>query len=189
MAFPNVIPMLPESVTIKTRNLKGQMESGVTRVKNKWAYPLRDATLNFTQPTKAEAALLWQFYCDRLGGFEAFNYFLHYENTYSGEYVGTGDGTTTAFNLPSKSATSTAVYIDSAIKEETTDYTLDLGAGADDADRLTFAVAPVAGQRITYDFTGRLKIRGRFADDEMTYDTFWDRLVTTGLKISGELNA
>jgi len=189
MAFPSVIPLLPEAVTIKTRNLVSQMESGETRVKNKWPYPLRDVLLMFVTPTKAEAALIWQYYCDRLGSFETFNYFLFYSNTYAREYVGTGDGTTTVFNLPAKNSTDRSVYIDGAIKEETTDYTLDLGAGADGADRLTFGVAPAAGQRITYNFTGNLKIRCRFADDELSYETFWNRMVSTGLKLSGVLNA
>ncbi len=188
MAFPAVIPLLPESVTIKTRNLRGQMESGDVRVKNKWPYPLRDVTLQFRQPSKAEGRLLWQFYCDRLGGLEPFNYFLYYVNDYVREYVGTGNGTREIFDLPCKDGADIEIYINGTVQQITTDYTLDQD-GADGADRITFVAAPALGERITCDFTGRLKIRGRFADDEMTFDTFWNRIVETGLKISGELNA
>lgn len=187
--FPSVSSLAPETITIRTRNIKSTMESGETRVKNKWPYPLRDVSLKFTTPDKGTAALIWQFYLSRNGGYEAFNYFLVQANTYEGEYVGTGDGSTVAFNLPSKQGGSYAIYVDGVIQEETTDYTFSSEGGADGADLLTFVSAPSAGQRITYDFVGYLKIRGRFEDDSLEYVTFLDRIVNIGLKIKGELNA
>jgi hypothetical protein len=138
--------------------------------------------------TKAQIATLYAFYLARSGSYEAFNFFLTYSNTYSGEYVGTGDGLMLAFDLPAVNSTDHKLYVDGAEQEAGIAYTFSAAGGADGADRVTFAVAPNDGTRITCDFTGNLKIRARFAEDNMTYQTFYNRLVNAGLQIRGLLN-
>lgn len=275
----------PETVTIQQKTLVSQFDGmGKEKRKRKWAYPKRDVQVQHDAITKTHIATLYAFYMARAGSYEAFSLFLTLSNTYAGEYVATGDGTTTAFDLPSRDASDYTLYIGAVEQDEdqgiiltdvvtqanTTltmadgsaaadfsdagvfatgnyvvvtdaegreargwfgvltgtemavmsarggaaqnwesidvafndddeggytvevynfrDYALESGAGADGADRVTFSIAPNDGARITYDFTGLLKIRGRFAEDSMTYETFYDRLVFTGLQIRGLLN-
>lgn len=187
--FPDVAPLDPENVTILFRNVKSVMESGAPRVKNKWPFPLRNLKLQFIVPDKSIAAQLWQFYVARKGGYEAFTYYLYQINSYVGEYVGTGDGVTTVYNLPSAQASDYTVYVNGGAQELGVAYTFSLTGGADGADKITFANPPPVGEHITVNFTGYLKIRCRFAEDEMDYTTFMNRIVNTGLSIEGVINA
>jgi hypothetical protein len=276
----------PEAVNIQFKTLVSAFdEEGAEVRKQKWVHPKRNISLTYEALTKANGKILWDFYLARKGAFEAFSFFLGLSNTYTGEYVGTGDGVTVAFNLPAKDSASYALYVDNVLQVEnlgvidsgteplvdTTltmadgsaaadfsdaavfaagnyivitdsagkeakgwfgaltgtemtifseraqtnqnwesidagfdpndaagftwevysfqDYAFDADAGTDGADRVTFQVAPTDGAQITYNFTGTLKIRCRFAEDNMTYETFFDRLFYTGLGLKGLLNA
>lgn len=179
----------PEAVTIQQKTLVSQFDGGGReKRKRKWLYPKRDVTVQHEARSKADIATLYAFYMARSGSYEAFSFFLALSNTYVGEYVGTGDGSTTAFDLPSADATDYKIYNNGIEQEEGVAYTFTASGGADGADRVTFSAAPNDGDQITYDFTGYLKIRGRFAEDNMTYETFYDRLTYTGLQIRGLLN-
>jgi hypothetical protein len=164
-------------------------ELGQEQRKLKWLYPRRNITLSYRFLTRANARTIWQFYLSRSGIYEAFNFFLNYSDTYEGEYVGSGDGSTTVFNLPSKGASSYSIYLDSNLQTEGTDYTFTQNGGVDGADKVTFATAPTSGQRITYDFTGYLKIRCRFAENILTLEQMYNKLVSIGVKLKGLLNA
>lgn len=180
-----------EPVRLRFKTLVSQFdEVGAEQRKQKWLYPRRDVrVLNYKHKSKADARTLWQFYLDRKGPFEAFNLFLALSNTYEGEYVGIGDGSTTVFNLPAKSSSSYTVYKNGV--EQTgsgVDYTFGEGGGTDGADKITFTAAPASGDKVTYDFTGKLKIRCVFAEDYLDYETFYDRFVTLGIALRGQLN-
>lgn len=157
---------------------------GEEQRKQKWLYPKRNVTLRHAYVTKAGARTIWQFYNARQGAYEAFNYFVPFADAYVSEYVGTGDATTTGFNLPCKDISTYTVYVDGA----SISATLATAAGTDGADHLRFGTAPADGSRITASFTGRLKIHCRFADDNMDFDQLYNDLVTIGIKLKGLLN-
>ena len=178
-----------ETLVFQTRRSRfGTM--GVEHRKAAQTYVKRNFTVKAERVVLSQAQTLYSFYLARLGGFEAFNYFTPLARTYTTpEYVGTGDAETKVYNLPAKGSTAYDVYIDGLKQTETTNYAIGIGSGADGADKLTLTAAPSLGARITYTFTGRLKIRGTFAEDNLTFETFLGRLVTVGLAIQGELNA
>lgn len=179
----------PEEVTIRQKTLVSQFdELGKEKRKRKWVYPKRDVTVRFEARSKAEIATLYAFYLARSGSYEAFSFFLGVSQTYVGEYVGTGDGATLAFDLPAVSSSSYKLYVDSVEQEAGVAYTFSAAGGTDGADQVTFTVAPNDGTRITYDFTGYLKIRARFAEDNMTYETFYNKFTYAGLQLRGMLN-
>ena len=182
--------MDPWSESIVFRTLKGRFEElGHSSHKKKWLFPRRNLSIKYQYITKAEALTLFQFYLDRGGSFESFNVFWPYTNTYTAEYVGSGDAATVIFNLPSKTASGYTLYVNGVSKTGGgTDYTFSSGGGADGADKVTFTVAPASGTRITFTFTGTLKVHGCFAEDKLDFDTFYNRLVTMGIGINGELN-
>lgn len=141
---------------------------GKEQRKRKWLYPKRNFVLNYNNITNVDIVELQQFWIDRSGSFYAFTFIFDYSSTYASEYVGTGDGSTTIFNLPSKGASATTVYGNASPYSpgDTTsgDYYIIENGGTDGVDSLIFRAAIAAGDRITYDFTGRLAIRCTFKD-------------------------
>jgi hypothetical protein len=157
--------------------------------KQKWLYPKRDFKLRYVGITEAQVKTLYDFYIARSGAHAAFNFFHHISRTYTGEYVGTGDGSTTIFNLPSKQASSYTLYVDGVAQTGGgTDYTFASEGGADGADKATFTAAPTSGERITFTFTGYLKGRVRFEEDALSFESFFERIAHLGLGFKGLLN-
>lgn len=194
VAFPDLLtsvrPINPLSESIEFRTLSSEYESGAQVTKQKRLFPLRAYPLKYKSITKDNARILWQFFMGRKGKHLPFNLFHPFEDDYIGEYVGTTDGSTTIYNLPSKMASGYTVYVGGVAKAGGgVDYTFAATGGEDGADKITFAVALAAGQYITIDFTGRLKVRCKFGEDMMSFETFRNRLVTTGLTLKGLLNA
>jgi len=189
---PTEIEVEIESGKTLTTNFE---ELGQENRKRKRLYPVRNVTLQFDEIPIEDGRLLWQFHMDRGGAFEAFNLFMDTSlseamqtDSYQGEYVGSGDSATRAFNLPCKTGSSVTVKVDGATQEEGVDYNFSGEAGTDGADKIGFYSPPVSGERITADFTGYLKIRSRFKDDSMSYKDFYNRIITVGLKLKGLLN-
>ena len=127
---------------------------GTESAKRKWLYLKRNITLVYPHLSKTDARTIWTFYRARSGSYEKFSWFDHQLNVFVNEYVGVGDGSTTAFNLPCNSISSYTIYKDSVAQTETTHYTIDLGGGADGADEVNFVAAPASGDHITADFSG-----------------------------------
>ena len=193
-SFPTVGISNPLVQKIRFKTLISSFDDkGAEQRKQKWLYPKRDFTLSYVNISKVNAATLWAFYIARGGSYGGFNFFLPEPATgypaRVGEYIGTGDGSTTVFNLPSKAAASVTVYLDAAeIDAGGVDYTFGSEGGTDGADKITMETAPAIGEVLTMDFTGVLKIRCRFKDDNMDFDTFRDFLVTSGIGLKGLLN-
>lgn len=181
----------PESHTLMFRTLTSSYgQSGEEQSKQKWLYPKREVgPLQYTNIDKADAETLWQFYLDRKGAYEVFNFFDANSDNYEGEYVGTGDGSTTVFNLPGKSTSSRTVKIDGVSQTEGVDYTFSALGGTDGADEITFGSAPNEGEYITIDFTGILKVQCQFKEDKLKYETFYNILTIIGIELKGRLNA
>lgn len=195
-AYPEIssVPWInPLKQSIKFKTLFSNFdELGEEQRKQKKLFPTRDLALKYRLLTRTKARILWQFYIDRGGAFQAFNFFMQEADadTYVKEYVGTGDGSTVDFNLPSKLAASYTLYVDNVAKTPGgVDYTFSAEGGTDGADKATFTAAPSAGLYITWSFTGRLKIGSRFKEDNLDFETFYTRLITMGLETIGLLNA
>ncbi len=196
-AFPD-LTSIPYTAPVKLEHqwqtLVQSYEGGIEVRKQKNLFPRRNFTLNYSNISVEDAQVLWNFYNARKGRFEAFNFFMHYRNdrpvSYLREYVGVGDGVSIEFNLPSIEATDYTLYLNNVELSEgsSLDWLFGEGDGDDGADLATFAVAPTLGYYITYDFTGRLKVHGRFADDITSFDIFFAVLASGNLKIQGLLN-
>lgn len=179
-------------------------DNGVEKRKQKWAYPKRNIKLDYKWISKSEAETLWQFYQARAGSFNSFVWFestgigATAYNSYVDEYVGTGDSTTLVFALPAvDSSQVNTFYVSGVAVAATSNYTFDAGGGPDGEDKLTLVSSsdngivgpPSSTERITYDFTGRLKVKCRFANDSFSFDNFYDRLVNSGVELAGLLNS
>lgn len=195
-AFPEItsVPFgdpVIQQIQFKTI-INGFDDLGREQRKQKWLYPRRLITLRYPYISKAEVQTLFQFYILRAGAFGAFSFFypcpLGNNYSYLQEYVGTGDGSTLSYNAPSKLASSYTLYVDSVAQEITTDYSFTVEDGPDGEDLITFVSAPSSGERITFSFTGRLKVRSRFKEDKLTFEEFYDRLINSGLQLQGLLN-
>jgi len=192
-AFPSLasLPVRdPITVEEEFKNLSNSFdELGAEIRRQKWLYPRRNVIMRCENVDKADGVLLWQFYLARKGSFEAFNFFLPYSETYTQEYVGTGDGSTVLFNLPAKGSSAYTLYVNgNAQTGGGTDYTFGGGTGEDGADKVTFTVAPNDGYRIVFSFTGDLKIRCRFKEDVLQHKLSFDRLFGSDIELKGLLN-
>lgn len=195
-AFPEItsVPFgnpVVEQVQFKTL-ISNFDDLGREQRKQKNLFPKRLISLKYNWISKAEAQILYSFYIDRAGAYNVFKFF--YPNvqgqnfSYVKEYVGTGDSLTRVFNLPSLGAAAYTVYLDDSALSTPGDYTFGVLGGPDGEDKLTLVDPPVIGKRITYSFTGRLKVVCRFKDDKMNFENFFDRLLTTGVQLQGLLN-
>ena len=152
-------------------------------------------TLKYEAISKTEAETLWKFYTARGGRSSAFVWFESTAlgstayNSYVSEYVGTGDSTTVIFNLPALGSSGIHTLYKAGAAVSTSDYTFAAAGGSNNEDKITFNAAPTSTERITYDFTGRLKVRCRFSEDMFSFENFHDRLINVGVKLSGLLNA
>jgi len=113
----------PLKVEIQHKTLVSTFDDlGVEKRKQKWLYPKRTVTLGFNHITKAKMQIVFAFYIARSGSYEAFNFFMPTLNanpyTYVGEYVGTGDGSTTVFNLPCRTSSGRTLYLDAAAQSD-----------------------------------------------------------------------
>lgn len=141
-------------------------ELGNIQVKRKWFYPRRSLTLLYSNSEDVDIRTLEQFYINRNGGFNAFTFIMpdDLSETFTGEYVCSGDSSAIIFNLPCKDATAVIIYIDTNIQTEGSNYVITENGGQDGVDSIEFTVAPGAGARVTMDFIGRLAVRCRFVD-------------------------
>jgi len=191
-AFPDIssVPHIsPVGKTIRTKSIIKAYEDGSESAKQKWLYPKRNFKLSYSNISKEEALILWQMFINCGGQYLPFSFFDYTSNVYTKEYVGVGDGVTTQFSLPSKSAIDRTLYLDNLIQSESTNWTFTSNGGSDSEDLCTFSSAPLAGSIITFSFTGYLKVRCRFANDNLDYDTFYKILNTTGIELRGLLNS
>lgn len=193
-AFPDlsssINPAFPLTEQIEWKTLFSNFDDlGEERRKQKWLYPRRNISLKYNYISQSNIDTLWEFYVARKGSYEAFNLFWPVSNSYTSEYIGTGDDSTVTWNLPSKTASSYTLYKDGVeLTGGGTDYTFNAAAGADGADSVTLVVAPAAGERLSFSFTGYLKIRCRFMEDKFSYDIFAKALHVSGVELKGLLN-
>lgn len=177
-------PSDPVSVTPIWKTNVTTMDSGKEQRRQKWSFAKYDINLiyDLINP-QSDMQILWDFYMARKGSAEAFYFYLRRSGAHKALYVGYGDATLTTFDLPGKSTSARAIYLDGA--SQGSGYTIISGGGDADSDRVTFTSAPSLGQLVTCDFSGFLRVRCRFAEDRMTEERFYLTCYRTGLKLTG----
>lgn len=179
----------PLVIVLNFRSLVTQFEDlGEEKRKLKQAYVTRDVTLSYKVLSRAEAKTIWDFYIARQGIYNNFSFFLNYSDTYTQEYVGSGNASKVIYDLPAKTSSVYTVYLDGVGQTDPADYSFSAGTGTDGADEITFVAAPGRGVRITYSFTGILKVRSRFMEDSLSFEQIYNKLVSTGMVLKGLLN-
>lgn len=182
--FPTTpAPDYPLKLTPRWSTLVSKFDSGAEQRRVKRLYPVYDVELKYKTLTKTEAETLYVFYMARRGMAEAFVIYDLFSQGHICQYVGVGDGATTIFDLPGKSTSSHEIYIDGQV--QSSGFEILYGDGDGDSDRVEFETAPAQGQVLTCDFTGFLRIRVRFAKDELTRETFDYLLYTYGIDLEG----
>jgi hypothetical protein len=183
--FPTApIPTWPYDIKINWKTTVSDFDSGKEQRRQKNLYPKYDVTLTYPPLSLVNIQILWNFYQARRGTYEAFYFYSLEEAQWNGCFIGVGDGGTTTFDLPGKSAASIVIYYNGVA---TTLYTLGVGAGDCSADTIIFDSAPVLNALITCDFYGYLRIRCRF-QEELSRSGFTAALYRTGIKLKGISN-
>jgi len=185
--FPeNILPVYPVVIEPVWDTLVSTFDSGGEQRRQKSLYPRFNVQLKYRALSAADAQTMWDFYMARKGAFESFYFFdpapdIGITTTYKGLYVGTGDGTTDIFDLPGKSTSSQTVYVDGVAGS----YSILTGGGDGGADRVDFVAAPATGESISCDFTGKLRINCRFAQDRLSKELFMTVLYNFGIELKG----
>ena len=151
-----------------------------------WSYPRHQWTLGFdflrqgalSGASYAEFAQLAGFFDLRQGSFDSFLYADADDNAVTGHGLGTGDGTSTSFQLlrgfggfvepilaPNVVS---AVYL-GGVAQSPSSYTVN-GWGTSAPGTLVFTAAPASGAVITADFS--FSFPCRFAADQMDFEKF-----------------
>jgi len=147
-----------------------------------YSYPLYKFGLKYdvlrSDTVNAELQTLMGFFLARQGSFDTFLFTDPEVNSVTAQGFGTGNGTTTAFQLahayggysePVFDLNGTAsIYVNGVLKTVTTDYTIS------STGLVTFVSAPAAAAALTW--TGSFYYRCRFVDDTAEFDNFMYKL-------------
>lgn len=182
------LPAYPVAIEPEWGTLVSEFDSGAEMRRQLWTFPKYNATLRYEALSAANQQILWAFYMARKGAFEPFWFFdpapaIGIVTSHTGQYVGVGNGSTRAFDLPGSSTSSRSVYFNGAV--QSSGFTYGTGTGDGGADQVTFTVAPSAGVLITANFTGTLRMRVRFAADKLSRELFMTVLFNYGLALKG----
>lgn len=122
----------------------------------------------------SDASTLLKFHEARYGGYEAFDFYDFHKRQWANVYVGTGTGSTAAFDLPIRTVWTLAptIYLD-GVEVGASNYTISDNDGTNGRDKVTFdgGQEPDAGKIITCDFTGIRVFSCRFDSDTLRYTT------------------
>ena len=183
--FPTVPkPQEPYKLTLVWKTIISAFDSAVEQRRQKQTYAKYNVSVIYNALSGANFQTLWNFYVARKGAYEAFYFYTLETADWKGLYCRTGDGTTVTFDIPGKSTSAHTIY-NNGIVVPPANYTILEGGGTEGSDRVTFNTAPVQNALITCDFTGFMRIRCRFEEDEMTKDGFKSAIYRTGLKMKG----
>lgn len=148
--------------------------SGVERRRALWSYPIWKFKVGYDMlrdaPATPEVQKLWTFFNAHAGQFQAFLYYDRTDNAVSGQSIGTGDGSTTTFQLvrtmtyggitftePVRAVSGTPMV--TVAGTPTTAFTI----GA--LGQITFTSAPAGGAAIAW--SGNFFFLCRFGQDEL----------------------
>ncbi len=125
-----------------------------------------------------ELRTLAGFFLEQQGAFQPFLFDDPTDDTIAGQPIGTGDSSTSVFQLVRSMGgftepitapnTVSAIYLN-GVRQNPASYAVDAATGL-----VTFATPPTAGQLITADFTYWFRVR--FADDTAEFENFMYQL-------------
>jgi len=143
-------------------------ESGSEQRRKVWSFPKRRVQLAFNVITQSDLRQIWQFFSDRNGSYEEFDFYIPYQEYWYNEYLGTGPGD--VFDLKSKNTdvATVTVYNDGA----EVGYSFLEGGGQYGSDRIDLTVAATDGEVISADFYGQMKLTSRFEQDQLGFEIF-----------------
>lgn len=182
-------PSYPLVLESSWKNNIHEMETGREVRGQVWTRDRRSIKLKYDPLSQANVDTLFNFHITTSGAYDPFWFFWPHKlmggtayPSYAGEYVGRGDGITTIFELPSKNTSSSSVVAYKA--GIVTAVTFLSGGGDAGADRIQFAAAPAAGDFITADFSGQLRLKVKFQNDKCSKEMFQYLLYTMGIELS-----
>lgn len=176
-------PIFPVVIEPEWKTLISETDGEFEQRRQKRLFARYNVRVQYTRLSAAGMQALWNFYMARKGSAQAFYFYDPASMTHLGLYAGVGDGETLVFDLPGKATGSQSVYLDGAA--QSSGVTMLAGGGDGDADRVEFAAAPPAGALVTCDFTGRLRVRCRFAADRLPREWFVRMLFNIGIELKG----
>jgi hypothetical protein len=170
--LPGKTPKVSKTPTWST--IVKRAASGRRRATALWPYPLWSFELSYSvlyhQPSRDELAILWEFFNVMQGQYAPFLHVDPTDNAVSAERFGTGDGTTTVFQL-SRTINSWVEPVAEAWAPSSPFVSINgtptavtyLGGG-----QVQFATAPSAGAALTW--TGYFYFKCAFTQDDLTLD-------------------
>jgi len=183
-------PIYPLILEPEWKTLISGFDRGGEQRRQKQLFPKYDVAVQYDALSESDMQILYDFYMARKGSSEAFYIYdlallANISPNHAGQYCGTGDGVTEVFDISGRSTSSQVVYLDGVEQTLTTDYVILTGGGESSSDRIDFVSAPAAGEVITVDFTGYLRIRARFMEDKLSRELFMTILFRYGIKLKG----
>ncbi|SRR5260370_21613368 len=186
LLYPNVkgltlpIKRVDEWSTIRQQSVSGKDLTLSVYQNPIWHWELKYAYLKDSGTPPTTFRTIINFHNQMGGQFDTFLYQDQDDNSVTDEAFGTGDGTTTIFNLLRHWISGgfgewiqnvnvlTNVKINGTIKTLNVDYTLN------SIGQITFTSAPAAAAALTW--TGTYYFRCRFEDDKQDFDKFMNLL-------------
>jgi len=169
--YPSISFLYPLKITTRAATFVSSLESGKVLRRKLWTDPFYVISGEHNLST-ADMATLENFFRETAQGMLVdFCLADPLSRAWTDVYVGTGDGTTTVFDLPFKNATSRTVYNAAVAKTGGgTDYTFGDGTGTDGRDKITWNSAPTTGNRLSLDATGNRAWAVIFASDDLPWE-------------------
>lgn len=188
LVFPtSPIPVYPLQWSTTFKTLTSAFDSGKEQRRRKWLFPKYDITAKFDNLSSADVDVLWQFFVARKGSYEAFYFYLidsaQQTYSYTEEYIGIGDAVIGTFDIPGKDTSAQVIYLDGVAQGS--GYSILVGGGDGNSDRVQFDTVPADGVLVTGDFTGYLRVRCRFKNDVLTKELFEALLYRIGIEMKG----
>ncbi|MGA2332297.1 MAG: DUF2460 domain-containing protein [Syntrophales bacterium] len=177
------VPQVPYTITPTWKTIITGFDNGAEQRKQKRAFAKYDVTLTYDVLLVSEIQALWNFYQSQKGAFGAFFFYALESAAYTNLAVGIGDASTLTFDIPGKSTSSQSVYVNGVI--QSSGITILVGGGQENSDRVQFNAAPALGAVISCDFTGYLRIRCRFKNDQLSRQMFEALIYKTGIELQG----
>ncbi len=154
MGAGDVFPLVPDFVFEpgdKWRTLVTEFESGKEQRRSMWASRLAQFIVRKRFVSKSDVGTLRSFFSARKGQFDFFWFDNPDDNQVTNESIGTGDGSTTVFNLAKYPVQTAAGTFEMRVNGSPVSATL----SNDDVNfvsKATFSVAPANGAAITGDY-------------------------------------
>ena len=182
--FPEIPEPLHMTVSPVFKTVIVDLGSGDEERKIRQQFPKFDVMLEYLKMSDENMEILWQFYVARKGAGNSFYIYDQYVSmAHESIYLDTGDGESTLYDLPGRTTSGLTIYFNNV--SQGSGWNKLTGGGASESDRIQFDTAPSAGVIVSVDFTGYLRIKCRFLNDNMDRLTFHRVVHGIGLQLKG----